>query len=80
MKQVGLLTIEQVDLLTGQTISDNWYYNPILDCNDDYIISQEEINATTKTEFLWVKQLPLIEYCVKPSPSPSGSTENYVGS
>jgi hypothetical protein len=65
MTLVGLLTIEQKDLLIGQLYDDDSYFNPIQDKNDDWIISEEEINFCTNPEFLWVKQLPLIEYLPK---------------
>lgn len=76
MIQVGLLTQEQTEMISGQTISENWYYSPIMDCHDDWIISQQEIDSTTKQEFLWIKQIPIIDYCE----FVTGSTENYVGS
>ena len=41
------------------------FFNPIQDANDDWIISEEEINFCTNPEFLWVKSLPLIEYLPK---------------
>jgi len=63
MTLVGLLTQEEKDLLTDQMVTIDWYYNPVKDCNDDWIISSEEIDNTTNEEFLWVKDLPMIEWC-----------------
>lgn len=60
---VGLLTQEEKDLLTDQILTIDWYYNPVKDCNDDWVISSEEIDNTTNEEFLWVKDLPMIEWC-----------------
>ena len=62
---VGLLTIEQKDLLIGQLYEDDSFFNPIQDINDNWIISVEEINFCTNPEFFWVKNLPLIEYLPK---------------
>lgn len=59
---VGLLTEQQKDLLVGQMYDEDSFFNPILDLYDQYIISVEEINFCTNPEFIWVKQLPLIEY------------------
>jgi hypothetical protein len=62
---VGLLTVEQKDLLVGQLYAPYSYYNPIQDLNDNWIISVEEIEQTITPEFLWVKDLPLILYIPK---------------
>jgi hypothetical protein len=62
---VGLLTIDQYNQIVGQMFDDDSYFNPIQDANDDWIISTEEINFCTNPEFLWVKDLPLIEYIPK---------------
>jgi hypothetical protein len=65
--KVGLLTIEQKDEITGQLYAPDSYFNPIQDINDDWIISTEEINQCVSPEFMWVKDLPLIDYVAKPS-------------
>jgi hypothetical protein len=65
MIQVGELTIEQKDQLSGQTYTTDSYFNPIQDCNDVWIISTEEMEFCDNPQFQWIKELPLIEYCVK---------------
>lgn len=67
MIEVGLLTIEQKDELVGQMYDADSYFFPIQDINDNWIISQEEMNQCTNSKFTWVKDLPLIEYTPKPS-------------
>jgi hypothetical protein len=67
---VGLLTVEQKDEIVGQPYSDDSYFNPIQDIDDNWIISTEEIIYCTNEEFMWVKDLELIEYKPKPTPSP----------
>jgi hypothetical protein len=62
MIQVGLLTEVQKDELIGQLYDEDSYFNPIQDINDNWIISVEEIDQTVNPEFMWVKELPLIEY------------------
>jgi hypothetical protein len=62
---VGLLTLDQYDQIVGQMYDEDSFFNPIQDVNDDWIISEEEINFCTNPEFLWVKNLPLIEYLPK---------------
>jgi hypothetical protein len=64
--EVGLLTIEQKNQLVDVMYLPDVYYNPIQDCNDNWIISTQEMDLTTDENFLWIKTLPLIEYCVKP--------------
>jgi hypothetical protein len=67
---VGLLTIEEKDSLVGQLVQNDWYFNPIEDCNNNWIISTEEIDNSIYSQNNWVKELPLIEWCAKPSPLP----------
>jgi hypothetical protein len=43
------------------------YFFPIQDINDNWVISQEEMNQCTNPKFMWVKNLLLIEYTPKPS-------------
>ena len=67
---VGLLTIQQKDLIVGQQYTTDSYFNPIQDLNDNWIISIEEMEYCTNVEFLWVKDLTLIEYVPKPVINP----------
>jgi hypothetical protein len=62
---VGLLNKEQKDLLTGQLYTDDSYFNPIQDADDNWIISTEEMINCTNEKFMWVKELELIEYVPK---------------
>lgn len=62
---VGLLTIDQYNQIIGQLFDEDSYFNPIQDNSDNWVISEEEINFCTNTEFIWVKDLPLIEYIPK---------------
>ena len=70
MIQVGLLTELQKDELIGVLYAPDSYFNPIQDINDNWIISQEEMYNNENELVAWVKDLPLIEYVPKPSPSP----------
>ena len=67
---VGLLTLEQKELLQGQWYSSDSYYNAITDIDENWVISTEEMIYTTNEDTLWVKDLELIEYKPKPTPSP----------
>jgi hypothetical protein len=66
MTQVGLLTVQEKDLLIGQQYTYDSYFNPIQDIDDNWIISLEEMEYCTNSEFIWVKNLPIIDY--KPRP------------
>lgn len=59
---VGLLNQEQKDSLVGQLYTADSYFNPIQDFNDNWIISTEEMINCTNEQFMWVKELELIEY------------------
>ena len=67
---VGLLTIEQKDSLLGVSYAPDSFYNPIQDLTDNWIISVEEIANTINPYTQWVKELELIPYEPKPTPSP----------
>ncbi len=66
--KVGLLTIEQKNEIVGQLYADDSYFNPIQDINDDWVISTQEMDECVVKEFMWVKDLQLIDYEPKPTP------------
>lgn len=65
---VGLLTELQKDELVGQWYAPDSYFNPLQDIDENWIISVEEMNQCINSDFMWVKDLPLIEYKPKPTP------------
>ena len=69
MSQVGILTENQKEQLIGQAYAADSFFNPIQDVNDNWVISQEEMNQCVNENFMWVKDLTLIEYVAKPTPS-----------
>jgi len=70
IRYVGLLTIEQKDSLIGQLYTDDSYFNPIQDADDNWVISVEEMKYCTNERFAWVSELPIIEYKPKETPMP----------
>jgi hypothetical protein len=60
--KVGLLTITQKNKLINKEFSKDSLFNPIQDANNKWVISIEEIEQTTDENFLWVKDLPQIDY------------------
>ena len=75
--KVAILTLAQKESLIGQLVQPDWFYNPVQDCNGDWIITEQEINATSNPVFDWLKSLPLVDWCGSYTPP---SSENYVGS
>ena len=59
---VGLLTIEQKESIEGQLFAPDSYFNAVQDINDNWFISTVQMDLCINPEFLWVKDLPLIEY------------------
>lgn len=73
MEQVAILTETEKESLVGQLVQPDWYFNPVLDCNGNWIISSQEITSSIYPQQEWIKLLPLIDWCA-PIPSPSGTT------
>ncbi|NDB59793.1 hypothetical protein EB001_15300 [bacterium] len=76
---VAILTINQKDSLIGQLVCPDVYFNPTLDVNENWFISQQEINNSIYSEHDWVKDLTLSVYAgpyvpPQPQPVPSGTT------
>jgi len=67
---VGLLTLEQKDLLVGQLFDEDSYFNPIQDNNDNWIISIEEIEQNQNPTFVWLQDLEMIIFVPKVNPLP----------
>jgi hypothetical protein len=63
---IAYLTVEQKDQLVGQQYAADSYFNPILDANDKWVISEEEINFLANHDFLWLNDLPISVYNPKP--------------
>lgn len=59
---VHALTSEQKDLLIGQQFAPDSFFNPTQDGNGVWFVSIEEVNKCTNELFMWVKNLPKIEY------------------
>jgi hypothetical protein len=60
--KVRQLTGEQKDSLVGQTWNGTAFFNPTLDADGNWFISNEEVNGCEKPEFAWVKELTEIDY------------------
>lgn len=68
MIKVALLTDEQAAQLTGREYAQDMIFNPIEDNEERFIISLQEVNQCINQDFLWVKDLPIIDYKPKELP------------
>ena len=59
---VGLLTIEQKDQIEGQYFAEDQMFNPVQDVDGDWIITTTEMYSCINPDFIWVRDLPLIEW------------------
>jgi hypothetical protein len=66
--KVGKLTIKQKNQIAGQLYAEDSYFNPIQDANNKWVISTQEMDECVVEEFMWVKELTLIDYEPKPAP------------
>lgn len=53
----------RVGELQGQYYNAGTMFNPVQDCQGRWIISAIEVQQCTNATFLWVKDLPAIEWC-----------------
>ena len=66
-RKVGIIKEEQATELTGQSY-DNYgsLFCPVQDVNDNWVISQVEIESNVNAQFKWVNSLALVDYKPKP--------------
>jgi hypothetical protein len=64
-----LLTEQQKNEIVGQQFAPNSYFNPIQDDKDNWVIFEEEVRGCVNEDFMWVENLPTIEYVPPPPPS-----------
>lgn len=57
------ITEAQADSLRMQEFAPDQYYWPVQDCNGNWLITEEEVSQTVFSQWLWVKNLPQMEYC-----------------
>jgi hypothetical protein len=66
-----ILTLEEKGELEVQTYDGVQFYNPVLDNNNQYYVTEEEVDNTTNPNTLWVKDLPIVDIEIK-IPTPIG--------
>jgi hypothetical protein len=74
MIKVAIITDVQKDEIIGQFYNQYSFFGPVKDCNDNWILTEDEISQIEYSEFDWIKVLPLIDFCVPVGP-PEPPTE-----
>ncbi len=64
---VAIITETQKNLLIGELVQPDWYFNPVQDCDGNWIISEQEIQSSIYPQNDWIKSLTLSVFC-KPIP------------
>jgi hypothetical protein len=59
--KIALLSIPQLRQLYHQELASGWFFNPIINKFGNVLITEEEINRITNSNFNWVKLLPLLD-------------------
>lgn len=62
---VVILTKSQKDKIQGKEFTKDSLFNVILDANNKWVISIEEIEQITNEEFSFLKDLPTIDFTPK---------------
>jgi hypothetical protein len=60
--KIAILTTEQKDILDKQEFTTRGFFNPVQDVNEDWVISEVEVNECINTDFMWVKDLVLTDW------------------
>lgn len=67
---IAIISETQKNELIGHEWEPKSQFNPIQDINDNWVISQEEVNGNVNPDFSWVNSLTLSEFEPKPQPFP----------
>jgi hypothetical protein len=60
--KIAILTTEQKDILDKQEFTTRGFFNPVQDVNEDWVISEVEVNECINSDFMWVKDLVLTDW------------------
>jgi len=60
--RVVILTTEQKDILVNQEVFPKLKFNPVQDVNENWVISEIEVNGSINPNFMWVKNLELTDW------------------
>ena len=60
--KVAVISKTRATKLKGIETTDDLYFNPVLDSLGRWVVSEEEIEQLTDSDYLYLKALPLIEF------------------
>lgn len=60
--QVVRITEQEKNSLLGEKWDDETFFNPVLDADNEWFVSIEEVYGCNKQEFQWLKQCELVIY------------------
>jgi hypothetical protein len=60
--KVAILTTEQKDILFKRKFTLSEFFNPVQDVNEDWVISEIEVNNCDNPDFMWVRNLVLTDW------------------
>lgn len=60
--KVAVISKTRATKLKGKETTDDLYFNPVLDSLGRWVVSEEEIEQLTDSNYLYLKALPLIEF------------------
>jgi hypothetical protein len=60
--RVAILTTEQKDILLNQEVFPKLKFNPVQDVNENWVISEIEVNESINPDFSWVNSLVLTDW------------------
>ena len=60
--KVAVISKTRATKLKGKETTDDLYFNPVLDSLGRWVVSEEEIEQSTDSNYLYLKALPLIEF------------------
>ena len=60
--KIAILTTEQKDILLNQEVLPKLKFNPVQDVNENWVISEIEVNGSINPNFMWVKNLELTDW------------------
>lgn len=69
---VGVLTEQQKNQLIGQWFAPDSYFHTVQDANNVWILTIIQIRDCVNPDFLWVKDLDMIEFMPAPQPELPG--------
>lgn len=62
MYKVAIITEKQKELIDGEVYKDEMTFNPILDGNGNWVISEQEVRQNENKNYKFINELKLIDF------------------